>query len=170
MSCLLLVFSGALHNAAKVWDVGSTAYTWNVWRIFWVGTAIVKTTYCFYWDVVHDFGLWKPGYKNLLRDPATLHFPDWVYYTAVLLDFCGRLTWTLAISPQVLSKRWGLLLSIVEISRRGLWNIMRVEYRQEQISHEAAKLMGHAPVEMELKSDQELKAELRESLLKTDEA
>jgi hypothetical protein len=30
---------------------------------------------------------------------------------------------------------------------------MRVEYRQEQISHETAKLMEHAPVEMELKSD-----------------
>jgi hypothetical protein len=40
MSCLLLIFSSALHTAARVWDVGST--------YFGCVQPYVKTTYCFY--------------------------------------------------------------------------------------------------------------------------
>jgi hypothetical protein len=180
VSCLLLVFSSGLHSASKEWDTDATDYEWGPWRVIWVMTAIYKTVYCFYWDMVHDFGIWQTGYSGL-RDPSTLAFPPYVYYLAMVserrtpnrslslslslslvlllmpfpapslppvipsalahqvFDLGGRISWTLTISPHILTSRWELLLSIVEISRRGIWNIFRVEHRQHQVSGEKEK-------------------------------
>ena len=64
----------------------------------------------------------------LLRDE--LHFRPSVYYTAVLIDFIARLGWALVISPQqpYLQQHFILLLAAVEISRRCMWAVFRVEW------------------------------------------
>jgi hypothetical protein len=85
VSCLLLVFSSGLHSASKEWDTDATDYEWGPWRVIWVMTAIYKTVYCFYWDMVHDFGIWQTGYSGL-RDPSTLAFPPYVYYLAMVSE------------------------------------------------------------------------------------
>jgi hypothetical protein len=46
--------------------------------------------------------------------------------------------------------RWELLLSIVEISRRGVWNILRVEHRQHQLSTGKAAKEKVFEVEVEM--------------------
>lgn len=64
----------------------------------------------------------------LLRDE--LHFRPSVYYAAVFVDFLARLGWALVISPQqpYLQQHFILLLAAVEISRRCMWAVLRVEW------------------------------------------
>ena len=88
---------------------------------------VVKTTYCYVWDVMRDWGLWQRGTTPPLLRPTRLYRRTWVYYAAMVTNFAGRVSWSLAISPHVLPPRWHLLLALVEISRRGQWSLLRLE-------------------------------------------
>jgi hypothetical protein len=52
----------------------------------------------------HDFGVWKAGHSGL-REPSSMAFPAYAYYLAMVFDLCGRVSWTLTISPHILSSR-----------------------------------------------------------------
>ena len=142
-SCIMMVLSSTLHDQQK--NLGPTLsaddafdeYTWGFWYGFWIFWAIVKTCYCYGWDLIKDWGLLQDD-KYLRR--KRLFSRDWVYYVAMFTNFCGRVSWTLAISPHILGdSQWELMFALIEISRRGQWSFFRVEY--QVINVEAAKLL-----------------------------
>ena len=73
----------------------------------------------------------KFGSKNiLLRD--TLFFPHLVYYIAMPLNFILRFAWVVTISSNLFGLSFDqtffvLFMSSLEIIRRGIWNIFRIE-------------------------------------------
>ena len=99
---------------------------------------MVKTVYCYYWDLVHDWGLMKPGHAGL-RDRATLTFRPSTYYVCMLTNLTGRIAWTLTLSGSVLDPRYGPLFAVVEILRRCQWNVFRLEHRRLQAAAEDLK-------------------------------
>jgi hypothetical protein len=90
------------------------------------------------------FGLFT-GSLTSKRQGGT-RFKEQYYYIAVVLDLIGRTVWTLAISPTIIPARFSLLLAFVEICRRAMWNVLRVE--QQQIQAEKEEWNGQHKVEL----------------------
>lgn len=92
----------------------------------WIFLAIVNSSYSFYWDVNFDWNL------GLFRDGdlrSKLSYPPVCYYAAVLIDFLTRFFWVLRftpLSPYASEGGW-FVLEIVEIARRWLWVLIKVE-------------------------------------------
>lgn len=137
-SCIMMVLSSTLHDQqrnlgkASLDDDNVNAYTWSFWYCFWLFWAIVKTVYCYGWDILRDWGLMQDD-QYLRR--RRLYRRKWVYYLAMLTNLCGRISWTLALSPHVLGdSQWELMFALIEISRRGQWSFFRVEYQVINVS------------------------------------
>eukprot|EP00727_Mastigamoeba_balamuthi_P000280 m51a1_g10249 hypothetical protein (746) ;mRNA; r:50683-54195 len=106
------------------------ALTW-----VWLVAVVINTVYNFSWDISQDWGLMKRGntVRPLLRDVLVFR-PPALYYCAMGLDLLLRLMWTLTISPGTIllvsKMRMDVLMTIiaaVEIFRRGMWNVFRIE-------------------------------------------
>lgn len=96
---------------------------------WWVAFGVIATVYSFYWDVVMDWGLGNiQSTKFLLREE--LHFAPYLYYIAILCDLVMRLGWALVISPEqpYLQQHFVLMLGVIELLRRFMWSIIRVEW------------------------------------------
>jgi hypothetical protein len=125
-------------SAAGHWDTDSHKTFW-FWA--WIVALIVKTCFCFYWDIVNDWGLVKLSFPNGLRS-MKLTYRDTQYYSkhfyrgAAIFDFFGRISWALAISPRFCDSACRLVFGLVEIIRRGLWIVIRVEW--QAIAHPPA--------------------------------
>jgi hypothetical protein len=94
---------------------------------------VLKTVYCFVWDVERDWNLSLAGFFTgtlTSKRKGRTRFRERYYYIAVSLDFVGRAIWTAAISPTIIPPRFSLLLAFVEIGRRAMWNVIRVEKQQ----------------------------------------
>lgn len=142
-SAIMMVLSSTLHDQQRNLGKGSEdddnvgAYTLTFWYGFWIFWAIVKTVYCYGWDILRDWGLMQDD--QYLRK-RRLYGRKWVYYLAIFTNLCGRISWTLALSPHVLGdSKWELMFALIEISRRGQWSFFRVEY--QVINVNAAKLL-----------------------------
>jgi hypothetical protein len=106
------------------------------WLILWLIFAIIATVYSYGWDIYKDWSLGDRKSQNwMLRDQ--LLYPKWWYYAAAVANLVLRLMWTLTISPDVVASFLGLgkdgfttVLVIVEVSRRAMWNIFRLENEQ----------------------------------------
>ncbi|CAN0311165.1 unnamed protein product, partial [Discosporangium mesarthrocarpum] len=96
-------------------------------------SALVNSLYSFAWDVRMDWGLGQPrakkwGLRNTLlvsRDAS------WPYYIAVAVDLVLRLAWL----PVRLGERklddtidLALMLGVLEVTRRSMWNVFRLEW------------------------------------------
>ena len=96
---------------------------------WWVVVGVSATAYSFFWDVVMDWGLgdWRSNHF-LLRDE--LHFHPYVYYSSIVADLLMRLGWAFVISPDqpYLQQNYLFLLAVVELNRRFMWTIFRVEW------------------------------------------
>lgn len=107
----------------------------------WLYVSVVTTLYCLYWDVIMDWGLGDFNAEHFfLRSSDTLFFPPYAYYCAILLDAFFRLGWAIYISPgnMVLQQHFILLLGCVELVRRFVWSIFRVEWEHVCILSEEA--------------------------------
>jgi xenotropic and polytropic retrovirus receptor 1 len=76
--------------------------------------AVLSTAFCATWDIFVDWGI--------VRDK--MMYPRFVYGVAILLNAGGRFAWLVA---QFRGMN-GFVLAFIEISRRFLWTIFRVEY------------------------------------------
>ena len=107
----------------------------------WLYVSVVTTFYCLYWDVFMDWGLGDFKAEHFfLRSSDTLFFPPYTYYCAIVLDAFFRLGWAIYISPgnMVLQQHFILLLGCVELVRRFVWSIFRVEWEHVCILSEEA--------------------------------
>lgn len=123
----------------------------NTWLdCTWVTVSIITTLYAFWWDTVMDWGLcqcfWgkkacndSESHPFLLRD--TMYFSPGVYYTAMLGNFIMRLGWAFLISPEqtYVKQNYILLLGSIELIRRFVWAIFRIEWedieRSKNVEH-----------------------------------
>jgi hypothetical protein len=115
---------------------------------FYYSTIVLATVYKWWWDVVMDWGLceilplslqdalnWR-NYssqgKLFLR--SRLMFPSvLVYYISIFVDLVLRFLWVMSLlPPDALGDLGGYKLSFflgsMEILRRSMWGILRVEY------------------------------------------
>ena len=107
-----------------------------VWFIF----TFISSCYSFVWDIKMDFGLMQKGKNYPLRDKL-YYKKKWVYYLISILDFFLRFLWLITLSPEVINEfirpeSLSLILGSLEIFRRGMWNLIRVEYKHFEISKE----------------------------------
>eukprot|EP00656_Telonema_subtile_P058480 TRINITY_DN9917_c0_g1_i1.p1 TRINITY_DN9917_c0_g1~~TRINITY_DN9917_c0_g1_i1.p1 ORF type:complete len:490 (-),score=75.41 TRINITY_DN9917_c0_g1_i1:282-1751(-) len=149
VSCLFLVGSAAVHSFHE-----QDGFVWDYTRAIWLAAVVIKTAYCYIWDIRRDWGLWQTWGTSTapvgLREASTLSFPPQVYYTAMVTNLLARASWAFAISPDLLGNRWHVLLALVEISRRAQWNYFRVENRLLQLD---ASQMRTTLVNSESKSE-----------------
>lgn len=101
----------------------------------WIIFAAISTIYSYVWDLKIDWGLFQndhPYFKFLRKD---LFFPVQLYYFMIVNNFVLRLVWVLSISPDIAKtfgspQVWALVTGMLEIVRRGFWNLLRTECEQ----------------------------------------
>jgi hypothetical protein len=95
---------------------------------FRVFVGAISTSYNIFWDIYVDWGLLRKNNKNfLLREKIT--FPLVLYYIAVFYDIIIRAAWTwyfIPVRSELLELKF-LLKDTLEVMRRGLWALIRIE-------------------------------------------
>ena len=95
---------------------------------FRVFVGAISTSYNIFWDIYLDWGCLRKNNKNfLLREKIT--FPPVVYYLAIFYDIIIRGAWTWYFIPvgESLIEWKYLLKDTLEVTRRGLWALIRIE-------------------------------------------
>jgi hypothetical protein len=109
-------------------------------HIFWLIFTFISSCCSFAWDIIIDFGFLEKGKNYPLRNKL-YYKPIFIYYFIALYNFVLRFFWLLTISPEVLGsfvrpETLSIILNSLEITRRGLWNILKVENKHIDISKE----------------------------------
>jgi hypothetical protein len=94
-------------------------------RIF---IGAISTTYNAFWDIYIDWGCGRKNNNNFfLREKIT--FPPLVYYIAIFYNSIirGIWTWNFIPIPSHLTEWRNLLTGSLDIIRRGLWALIRIE-------------------------------------------
>lgn len=121
-----VVVSGSFH---PLYHVNFFTSDWDLARGLWFFFCVTSASYSYYWDVVHDFGLWtdQGWMKRKLLYPHV-----WWYYTAAVIDFFLRFSWTLTITPvdPLLNSTYMPIVIVAELFRRFMWGIFRMEHEQ----------------------------------------
>ena len=88
----------------------------------------ISSCYNIFWDIYLDWGCLRKNAKHfLLRDKIT--YPQVLYYIAIIYDIILRSAWTwyfIPVGDSLLEWKF-LLKDTLEIMRRGLWALIRVE-------------------------------------------
>ena len=108
----------------------------DIARLFFV---FINSFYSFYWDVAKDWDLNlfssyrrrnDPEYPYALRRNRFFHAKQ-MYYTAIVIDFFLRCTWSIKLSPHLdhfNDLEGGIfLMEFLEVIRRWMWIFLRVE-------------------------------------------
>lgn len=93
---------------------------------FWIVSLVVKTLFCFIWDILMDWDLGQITAKDSLLRPIRI-FPRWTYYVLMVFNALGRCSWSFALSMNTLPAMWDPLMAVVEVVRRSVWFVFRVE-------------------------------------------
>ncbi|KAH3757218.1 xenotropic and polytropic retrovirus receptor 1 [Pelomyxa schiedti] len=103
-------------------------------KALWICCISFATIYNYSWDTYFDWGLGRRFSKNKFLRDVLMYERKWIYYTASVVNLILRLSWTLTISPEAIGvgsiidlELFRTILACLEILRRGVWNIFRVE-------------------------------------------
>lgn len=104
--------------------------------VFSIFIGFFSMFYCLYWDFVKDWGLFRT--ENGLRN--NIIYPKSWYYIAIVFNIILRLSWTIdfviLMIPVLEHKNFFMkyhegrrimLFGMLEVGRRGMWNIFRME-------------------------------------------
>lgn len=69
----------------------------------WIIVSAVSTLYSYYWDLKKDWCLLEPGSRNFLLRKYLTFEPKRNYYIILVLNFLMRLSWTITLSPAIVS-------------------------------------------------------------------
>ena len=91
----------------------------------WLMTNISSTVYCIFWDIVMDWGLPR----------ELLSYPSISYAFAIVANAFLRFAWTIPFLLPIPydSQTISVAHQSIEIVRRSLWNIFRIE-NEDKIS------------------------------------
>jgi len=116
-----------------------------------IAAAVVQSTYCLIWDIHMDWGLFNPhprghaccGAKPVslfrIRDPLLITQSKAVYLSLCIFDFCLRFIWALSIFGGLPGRGGAMFFfEVVEICRRTVWAIFRIEWEVVVKVHRAA--------------------------------
>ena len=118
----------------------STAAIFNRLKLFkgafplWLVFIIISTIVSWYVDVKGDWGLLNHQTKNILRQKLLFPKAKYLYYFMGVFNLVLRVGWAFTIAPFVINSKgiWPLLftmiVSFIEIFRRGVWNTLRLEF------------------------------------------
>ncbi|XP_053992896.1 xenotropic and polytropic retrovirus receptor 1-like [Hylaeus volcanicus] len=102
-------------------------------RLIFILGYLVASLYNLIWDCVVDWGL-LPDPDHFIRPHLRVLYPQWIYYFTTLINLFGRLLWVLTLIPigiitdkQMNSEILLLVISSLEIIRRSVWVILRLE-------------------------------------------
>ncbi|KAF6171807.1 hypothetical protein GIB67_007328 [Kingdonia uniflora] len=104
----------------------------NTWLILAVVSSAISGVYSTYWDLVVDWGLLQKKSKNRwLRDKLLLPHKS-TYYGAMVVNVILRFAWLQSVLGvhyllHIHRKELTAAVASLEILRRGIWNIFRVE-------------------------------------------
>lgn len=114
----------------------------------WLGSHTVNTIYSFWWDISRDWDLkllvtgGSNGHSFGLRQDLLL-FGPLGYYLAIFMDLVIRCLWIFKISPdidRILDKSvWVFILTFLELLRRAIWALFRMEAEWIRIQNTEAK-------------------------------
>ncbi|KAK3945161.1 EXS family-domain-containing protein [Diplogelasinospora grovesii] len=97
---------------------------------FFITFAAINAVYCAIWDVFMDFSLLQSHARHpLLRDVTALK-SVWPYYVAMVVDPILRFSWVgyaIFTHNTQHSTIVSFIVSLIEVTRRGIWTIFRVE-------------------------------------------
>lgn len=98
----------------------------------WCVFSVISTVYSYIWDLKMDFGFFEKGTKyRFLRDDLAYGSPA-IYYIIMVVNFILRLSWILTLSPNIVASFqvkpvvFTLITGTLEITRRAIWNLLRV--------------------------------------------
>lgn len=119
---LLVVWTSAISGVGGVTQV----------FYIYVLVAIMSTIYSSTWDIYMDWGIHSR--EAILEQNR--RFPTWFYYTAIVYNVIGRVAWILTLSASfiLLYGVYSFILGVIEVSRRAIWAILKVEH--EWMCHE----------------------------------
>ncbi|EDW82856.1 uncharacterized protein Dwil_GK10223 [Drosophila willistoni] len=115
-----------MHTESGYSNTFRNPYTW-----LFIASYIVSTLYCYLWDIIKDFGLFRifKGEHMFLREK--LVYPQSFYYFAIIENLVLRSYWAfefLALHHNLITPYNAKTLgSIFEITRRFIWNYIRLE-------------------------------------------
>ena len=100
--------------------------------VLWMITAFISGCYSSFWDIKMDFGFLQKGQNFPLRNKLT-YKNHLFYHVTIVVNVVLRFLWVLSVSPEIMSRMirpefLALVLYVLEMFRRGLWNFIRVEY------------------------------------------
>jgi hypothetical protein len=124
-------------------SVALLSFLWPTYpflHIFWLIFTFISSCGSFTWDIIIDFGFLEKG-KNFPLRNRLYYKPKLIYYFIAVYDFILRFFWLLTISPEVLGTLFrpetlSIILNSLEVTRRGCWNILKVENKHIDISNE----------------------------------
>lgn len=117
----------------------------------WVAASVASTLFAFAWDVLVDWGLGpqpvRRAVRALIGEPLYAGeecegaaywlrpirgLPTHWYAAGMLADLTCRLSWAVYISPgqRVVAANATLLLGAIELGRRAMWGLFRLEWEQ----------------------------------------
>ncbi len=115
------------------------------YTMMWIGVGSISTMVSIGWDMKMDFGLAQNDSVNYpLRDKLTYRNKG-LYYLCkcvvklgITVNIILRMVWVLSTSPEMVSKLirpelFSLIIFSLEVMRRGMWNIIRVEYKHLEV-------------------------------------
>ena len=113
-------------------NTGAAQGQWSSYRWAWLVASIINSLYKMLWDIRMDWGLLRMNCDfaqcGLRKD---LHFRRSGYYHAAIgFNILVRFSWTLVFLQTPLHIGGEAILSfvsLIEIVRRAMWNIFRVE-------------------------------------------
>ena len=100
----------------------------NLRLYFRIFIGAISTCYNLFWDIYLDWGCGRKNDKHfLLREKLT--YPQVLYYLSIIYDIIVRTTWTWNFIhiKSSLSEWKNLLTCTLEIIRRAIWVLIRVE-------------------------------------------
>jgi len=99
-------------------------------RLIIVGAYCAATVYMYLWDIHMDWGLIDVEQGTII--PRHTLYPWHYYYGIGAFNTLGRMTWALTLIPlpldnQMIAEAIFFAVSVIEIARRSLWAMLRVE-------------------------------------------
>ncbi len=113
----------------------------SFYRSLWWIVALISTIYSYLWDIKMDFGFLQPYSPNWpLRDKLSYREKGF-YYFCMISNLFLRFLWVLSVSPEVVYRFirpefLSFLIYTMEVTRRGMWNFIRVELKHIELCKE----------------------------------
>ncbi|ODQ65446.1 EXS-domain-containing protein [Nadsonia fulvescens var. elongata DSM 6958] len=124
----------------------------------WTISIFINSLYSFFWDVSCDWNLSllislitekRITYKGLRK--TLIYKPVILYYIAIALDLCLRLTWSLKLSSHwyhITDFEAGVfMLEIMEVGRRWVWIFFKIESEWiKALTHDDRSYKGESDI------------------------